>query len=390
MSKNAHMETTNESGEKIAGTNLTPIAEYSKTALAMADLRSRYSGLVFELDSPAKIKEAKKSVAEVRGYRTALEDERKRIKAPALERCRLIDAEAQRLTADLRELEDPMKAQIDAKEAEIEAERIRVAQAEQARVDGHRDAIQHMRDFPLSLHGKPADVIELRIREFETNTHTQLEHSDFEEFQDQAGDAFGAALLSARDILQRQRDHEAEQERVKAERAELDRMRAENERLQREAQERQEADARREREEREAAERKEREAKEAEEAAERARLKAIDDAKEAQRQEELRQQRLAEQMRLEAQRQAQEAQAEAQRQEQARLDQQRREHEAQVERDRIAKLGLMEAVKAVVDFYDCETLSAPKCVTDLITVYHALPSEKRSAAKPVKKPRTQS
>lgn len=374
------MENTNDNGEKIAGTNLTPIAEYAKTALAMADLRSRYDGLVFELDSTAKIKEAKKCVAEVRGYRTALEDERKRIKAPALERCRLIDEEAKRLTAELRELEDPMKAQIDAKEAEIEAERIRVAQAEQARVDGHRAAIQRMRDFPLSLQGKPADVMESRIAEFfEAGKAEQLGPGTFEEFQNEAEDAYRSALYSARELLQRQRDHEAEQEKIRQERAELERMRAENERLQREAQERAEADARKQREEIEAkarAEQAERDRIAAQERAERERVEA--------------EKRAAREAEEAAERQRLEEEARRQREAAAELERQKREHAAQVERDRIAKLGLMEAVKAVVDFYENGNGSpVPKCIADLVSVYYALPKEKLEATKPVRKPRAQ-
>lgn len=369
-----------ESGESIAGTNLTTIAEYAKTALAMADLRSRYSGLVFELDSPAKIKEAKKNVAEVRGYRTALEDERKRIKQPALDRCRLIDDEAKRLTAELRELEDPMKAQIDAKEAEIEAERIRVAQAEQDRVDGHRAAIQRMRDFPLSLQGKPSEIMRSRLAEFELLSGTI---DQMEEFRNEGCDAFNAACAAARDLITRQMDHEAEQEKIRQERAELERMRAENERLQREAQERIEADARKAREEAEAAlraEQAERDRIAAEERAERERIEA--------------EQRAAREAEEAAERARLAEVAKAQREQQEKLDRERREHEAQMERDRVANLSLIEAARAVVRYFGADNgKNMPQCVHDLAMVLqpindsenHPAASEKRSAAKPVKR-----
>lgn len=363
--------------EKMAGTNLTPIAEYAKTALAMADLRSRYDGLVFELDSTAKIKEAKKCVAEVRGYRTALEDERKRIKAPALERCRLIDEEAKRLTAELRELEDPMRAQIDAKEAEIEAERIRVAQAEQARVDGHRAAIQKMRDFPLLLQGKPAQVIEGRIADFKEQYLQPFEQ--YEEFYQEAMDAYDAAFAKARELLERQREHEAEQEKIRQERTELERMRAENERLQREAQERAESDARKQRE--------EIEAKARDEQAERDRIAAQERAERERVEAEQRAAREAEEA---AERQRLEEEAGRQREAAAELERQKREHAAQMERDRIAKLGLMEAVKAVVDIYENGNGSpVPKCIADLVSVYYTLVPSAYEAVKSVRKPRAQ-
>lgn len=367
-----------EGQEKMAGTNLTTVPEYAQTALVLNDLKQRFAGRVFEsLETDAQRKAARKDIAEVRDYRTGLEAERKRIKAPALERCRLIDAEAARLTAELRALEDPMKAQLDAKEAEIEAEKIRKANAEAERVKGHMDAIQKMRDFPLLLQGKPAEVMKARIEDFVCNEI--IAWDAYDEFADQAKDAYTAALASSRELLQRQRDHEAEQEQIKRDREELAKQRAENERLQREVEERREADARREREAQEERDRAEREAREQVEAEERAKQKVIRDAEEAAQREAA----------VARQRELDEA-AEHQRQEQARLDRERAEHAAQVERDRIAKLGLMEAVKAIVDFYENGNGSpVPKCIADLVSVYYALPQEKRAAAKPVRKPRAQ-
>lgn len=363
--------------EKVAGTNLTAVPEYAQTALVLNDLKQRFAGRVFEsLETDAQRKAARKDIAEVRDYRTALEAERKRIKAPALERCRLIDAEAARLTTELRALEDPMKAQLDAKEAEIEAEKIRKANAEAERVKGHMDAIQRMRDFPLSLQGKPSSVMQARLDEFEK---LGVMIDQMEEFRDQGCDAFNAAAASSRDLITRQLAHEAEQEQIKRDREELAKQRAENERLQREAEERREADARREREAQEERDRAEREAREQVEAEERAKQKVIRDAEEAAQREAA----------VARQRELDEA-AEHQRQEQARLDRERAEHAAQVERDRIVKLGLMEAVKAIVDFYENGNGSpVPKCISDLVAVYNALPHEKREAAKPVRKPRAQ-
>lgn len=353
-----------EGQDKVAGTNLTTVPEYAQTALVLNDLKQRFAGRVFEsLETDAQRKAARKDIAEVRDYRTGLEAERKRIKAPALERCRLIDAEAARLTTELRALEDPMKAQLDAKEAEIEAEKIRKANAEVERVKGHMDAIQRMRDFPLSLQGKPASVIESRIEDFTSIFVFSGCEEKFEEFQAQASDAYNAAYASAKELLQRQRDHEFEQDQIKHDREELAKQRAENERLQREVEERREADARREREEIEArahAEQAERDRIAAQERADRERVEA--------------EQRAAHEVEEAAERQRLEEEAERQRQEQARLDRERAEHEAKMERDRIAKLGLMEAVKAVVEYVEKGNSDAPRCILDLVEVWHALPA----------------
>lgn len=378
--------------EKVAGTNLTPIAEYTQTALALADLKHRFKDRVFEsLETEAQRKAARKDIAEVRGYRTGLEDERKRIKAPALERCRLIDAEAKRLTEELRELEDPMKAQLDAKEAEIEAEKIKKAQAEQERVDNHRAGIQRLRDFPLSLQGKPSAVIESRISSF-IETTLVIAWDFYEEFSKEAEDAYKAALFSAQEVLQRQHEYEAEQERVRQQDEENRKLREQIAAMEREAETRRLEDERRTQEEREASERKERErvhrirtkindlshpfhgeqgaitldvcneltrkileksitvdefcefAGEAEEAKHFA-LETIEETySRLEREEAERQQRENE---LQHMREL----AEAQRLEQERLDRERAEHEAKVEADRLQALSLRSAAEAVVSFF---------------------------------------
>lgn len=250
----------NEPQEKIAGTNLTPIAEYTQTAMALVDLTQRYNGVVFQVDTPKGLKEAKAAAFELRTYRTDLEKMRSELKGPVLELGRLLDAEAKRITEQLRALEDPIKAQVDAREAEIDAEKIRKAQAEQARVDAHMEAIRKMREFPLSLQGKPSSVIEARIEDFTSIFVFSGCEEKFEEFKDQASDAYNAACAAAKDLLQRQREHEAEQERVRQQDAENKAMR---ERLAAMEREKEEAEA------------KIREVQEAQQRAEQARVDAI-------------------------------------------------------------------------------------------------------------------
>jgi colicin import membrane protein len=440
------MDTNETNGEKIAGTNLTTVPEYAKTALVIADLQKRLGGLVYtdaQLDTDAKRKLAKKDVAEVREYRTSLEAERKRIKQPALDRCREIDDEAKRLTADLRAIEDPLKAQIDAVEMRVEAEKAAKALAEQQRQDNHRAAIQRFRDFPLSLQGRPADVIQSKLEAFQANEVIAWEVYD--EFADQARDAYGAALGSAREILQRQRDHEAAQEQARKDREVLEQQAREiAEMREREAQRVREDEERKVRE-REAAEAKERERVQniratienlrdkgivrvgmsSAELEERwaqheefvqqlsyfdfdefkdeasalydlnrdyLREKIAEAKRREQQEREEAQRRAEENERMAEQRRQQEAEAERQRIENERLQRERAEHAKEVERQRIANLGLMEAVRAVVDWVEGlmrDGSTVVPCESDLVKVYRARPSDKKADAKPVKKPKTQ-
>ena len=94
----------------------TEIAEYSVTTAALAELRQRFGNVAFDLTTTKGDKEARAARLELVRLRTSLEAKRKELKAPALERSRLIDAEAKRITAAIDELEAPIDEQITAVE----------------------------------------------------------------------------------------------------------------------------------------------------------------------------------------------------------------------------------------------------------------------------------
>jgi len=113
---------------------MNAIQEYSQTDAALAVLGGKYAGVTYAVETTAGMRDAVAARAEVRGYRVALEKRRVEIKAPALERCRLIDTEARRITAALTALEDPIDAQIKAEEARKEAVRQAAKRAEEERI----------------------------------------------------------------------------------------------------------------------------------------------------------------------------------------------------------------------------------------------------------------
>lgn len=343
-----------ESNEKTAGSNLTPIAEYSETAAALADLRARHAGVVYDVTVPKEMRAAKEARAELRTLRTGLEKKRVEIKAPALERCRLIDAEAKRITAELVALEEPIDVQIKAEEARAESERLAKLEAERLRVEAIQQKIQAIRDVPGSLVGKPSVVIAGQLANLQK---TVLDEAELAEHYVTATDALTAAIARVEQLLAAQHEAEAEQKRIAAEREELARIRAENERLQREAEERRLADERKAAAERAEADRLaqvERDRLAAEERAKReAEQAARDEAARAEREA----QEAADRARREQEQAALQAERERQAAEQRKLDEQaaqlRMEQAAaakKAEADRLANLGLREAAQAVVDF----------------------------------------
>mgnify|MGYP000576626776 CR=1 FL=1 len=88
------------------------LAEYSPTAAALADLRQRFAGVVWDVTTTKGNNEARAARLELVKLRTSLEAKRKELKAPALERSRLIDAEAARITGEIVALERPIDEQI--------------------------------------------------------------------------------------------------------------------------------------------------------------------------------------------------------------------------------------------------------------------------------------
>lgn len=341
---------------KEAGSSLTAIAEYTETAMALATLRQQYQGVVYDVTVPKEMKAAKEGRAELRTLRTTLEKTRKEIKAPALERCRLIDDEAKRITAELVALEEPIDVQIKAEEARAEAERLEKLEAERLRVEAVQQKIQAIRDVPSSLLGKPSVIIAGQLAKLQA---TVLDEDEMGADYITATDALTAAIANVERLLAAQKETEAEQARVKAEREELKRMREENARLQREAEARAEADRlERERvaqierdrvaaEEREALQQAEREriAREEETRKERERMEAIERAEHERAQAE-------QEAALQAERERQAAEQKKLDEQAAKLKREQQAAMAEAERVRLAGLGLREAAQVVVDYFD--------------------------------------
>ena len=199
----------------------TAIAEYSQTEGALADLASRYKGVVFNVATPAGMAEARKGRAELRTLRTGLEAMRKEIKAPALERTRLIDAEARRITAALVELEDPIDQAIRSEETRKERERAERERLEAERIAGIQQAIAGLNAIVPSMSGKGPQAIAERIEAL--NAYDVSEWA--QEFLDTATNAKASALAALQQLHAGAVAQEAEQVRIKADLEELAKLR---------------------------------------------------------------------------------------------------------------------------------------------------------------------
>jgi hypothetical protein len=158
-----------------------------------------------------------------------LEKKRVEIKAPALERCRLIDTEAKRITTELLELEEPIDAQIKAEEQRKENEKLERERIERERVQALNARFDAIRAMPLQVMGKSSDFIRLKIEAAE-----EIDIASFPaELADAARYEKNVALSGLRSALEQKITDEAEAERVRKDREELDRLRSEQLEMQR-------------------------------------------------------------------------------------------------------------------------------------------------------------
>lgn len=364
---------------KDAGSNLSPIAEYSQTAAALADLRQRHAGVVYDVTVSKEMKLAKEARAELRGLRTSLEKTRVEIKAPALERCRLIDAEAKRITGELVALEEPIDVQIKAEEARAETARLEKLEAERLRVEAIQHKIQAIRDVPGSLVGKPSVIITGQLAKLR---ETVLDEAELGADYITATDALTATISRVEQLLAAQQEADAEKKRQAERDAEMEAMRAkmaEQQRLIDEAEEakrvEQERLAQVERD-RAMAEERARQAAEQREYAEQERVKreVREEAERIEREEQDRiraEQAEADRVRREQEEAALQAERDRQAAEQRKLDAQaeqlrkdKAEAAKKAEADRLASLGLHQAVEAVITHFATDK-NAPQCVLDL-------------------------
>lgn len=208
------------------------VAEYNATEAGLQALRSRLQGVAYDVSTTAGMAVALKDRAEVRKLRTGLEAMRVEIKAPALERCRLIDAEAKRITAALLELERPIDDQIKVEEARKEAEKEARRMAEVQRRERNSAAIAAIRHRAVLAQGKSAreisEAIIAHVRD-ELGAVDQDYHALAQIAKDETRAILGQMHQAAIDREAEDARRKAEAEALAKERAELAQMRADQE-----------------------------------------------------------------------------------------------------------------------------------------------------------------
>jgi hypothetical protein len=123
------------------------LIQYEPTDAAIAEMKQRLKAELFDCSTPSGYEGCRKAIAEVRSIRVNIEKHRVALKAEALEYGRKVDSEAKRITAELESIEDPLKAKKqaidDEKERikrEAEEKRLAAIKAEQDRIAAEAEA----------------------------------------------------------------------------------------------------------------------------------------------------------------------------------------------------------------------------------------------------------
>jgi hypothetical protein len=199
----------------------TKIAVFSPTAVALHKLEAEYKGRVYAVTTTEGDKAAREARRMLVSLRVGLEALRKQEKAELLERGRLIDTEAKRITGAIAALEDPIDAQIKAEEFRKAAEKAERDRIEAERVGAIRAKINEMKQYAFDNVGQPSAIIKLAI---DVVTDTQITKDEYAEFAVEADTVRGETLVAlwrmfgAAEVLEKQQEEvKAQQEAVKRE-----------------------------------------------------------------------------------------------------------------------------------------------------------------------------
>ena len=197
-----------------------PLVKYSRTELALADLRDKYAGKVFDLTTTKGDKEARAARLELVTLRTGLERKRKELKEPALEIGKTIDAEAARIKKEIEAIETPIDAQIKADEKRRAEEAARKAAGEAFRVALHKALIDRINGYARDAVGLPTERIAKGVAFVEALSFGD----ETQELRSQYESAKTDTLASLRKL-------HSDAVTAEAEAAERERQRIENERV---------------------------------------------------------------------------------------------------------------------------------------------------------------
>jgi len=167
------------------------IAEFDKVEAGLAEMESKYAGVVYnDISTKGGLARAKADRAAVREVRYSVAALATDMKDPLNRLKKLIDGGADRIKTRVLKIEEPIDAQIKGEEARIEAEKERKRQEAESLRKCRQDKIDAMRNAPTAMAGRKAADIAVALAEIEGRV------IELDEFGDQAGAASSAQVAA--------------------------------------------------------------------------------------------------------------------------------------------------------------------------------------------------
>lgn len=200
------------------------------TDARLAELRAEYQGLTIEDGNDESYSEVSTAIREISGLRSQVEERRLEIKRPLLKRCKILDNEAKRITAELKQIEDPLVAertrvrekQRKAKEERERAERERV-EALERRVEDLK-TLANAEDPQRAPDAEPTSA-DLQVA-YNALREREITREEFEEFYERAIEIRADGLASLPDRIEAAKAREAEATRIATMRKRVDDLKA--------------------------------------------------------------------------------------------------------------------------------------------------------------------
>jgi hypothetical protein len=227
-----------QEGEYIAAdiNQETAMVALNVTQAALDALADKYSVCPDASTSEGMV-EIKAGLKELVGFRTKVEDRRKTLKAPLLERGRVLDAAAKDVIGQIKDIEEPMavaKKRVDDAKKKADDEH-------KARLQAQMDVLRNM---PMQLVNASSEQIGKALEEVE-----DFDHNNFYWFKEEAAqlkadtrNKLGEMLAAAITREQEAERQRVEQERLDREREELQRQQAEQRQREQEAEAKRQAE----------------------------------------------------------------------------------------------------------------------------------------------------
>lgn len=202
----------------------TSLAVFDPVKAGLAELRTRYANVAFDLRTVKGNDEARSARKQLVTLRGRADDAYSNWNAPILEQQKKARALRDSIKGEIQKLEDPIDQQIKADEARRDAERRAREEAEAARLKRIRESLAEIGGAPASVATGNSSEIRQKLEWLQS---LPLDKDAFEEFLDDAQALRDRATAELDKLLAGRLQQEQEAQRLAEERAELERLRAE-------------------------------------------------------------------------------------------------------------------------------------------------------------------